>query len=125
MNLLLDTHIFIWWLKDDKRLSKKARDLIKSGQEIFISSASIWEAGIKIQIGKLDVDITKLVNAIEDEGFIELPITATHAAYVSKLSHYHRDPFDRILVAQAMSEPLHFLTVDEKLKSYSELIELV
>lgn len=125
MNLLLDTHIFIWWLKDDKRLSKKARELIKAGQQIYISSASIWEAAIKIQIGKLDVDINKLVKAIDSEGFVELPITATHAAFVTKLPDYHRDPFDRMLIAQAICEPLHFLTVDENIKPYSELVEFV
>lgn len=125
MNLLLDTHIFIWWLKNDDDLSKKARSLIRNAQEIYISSASIWEAGIKIQIGKLEVEINELVDAIESEGFLELPITASHAAYVAKLPPYHRDPFDRMLIAQALCEPLRFLTVDEKLKAYSELVELV
>ncbi|MBA3662272.1 MAG: type II toxin-antitoxin system VapC family toxin [Gammaproteobacteria bacterium] len=125
MNLLLDTHIFIWWLKDDKRLSKKARSLIKAAQSIYISSASIWEAGIKIKIGKLDADIDEVAAAIEKEGFLELPITAMHAAFVNQLPHYHRDPFDRMLIAQAISEPLRLLTVDEQLEPYSELVELV
>lgn len=125
MNLLLDTHVFIWWLSDDKHLSKKARSLIKNAQEIYISSASIWEAGIKIQIGRLNVEMNELVAAIENEGFLELPITTAHAAYVTTLPHHHRDPFDRMLIAQAICEPLRFLTVDEKLKEYSELVELV
>lgn len=125
MNVLLDTHLFIWWLKDDKRLSKKASTLISNAHEIFISSASIWEAGIKIQLGKLEVDINALVDSIEKEGFVALPITPLHASYVAKLPSHHRDPFDRMLIAQAICEPLHLLTVDEKLKAYSELVVLV
>ncbi|TAK75895.1 MAG: type II toxin-antitoxin system VapC family toxin [Gammaproteobacteria bacterium] len=125
MHLLLDTHIFIWWLKDDKSLSKKARMLIQEADEVYISSASIWEAAIKIQLGKLDVMIDVLAASIEKEGFIELPITAKHAMQTLQLSHHHRDPFDRILIAQAISEPLRFLTVDQKLEVYSDLVEMV
>lgn len=125
MHILLDTHIFLWWLKDDKHLSKRARSLIIGADEVYISSISIWEAVIKIQIGKLDAVIDDLVGAIEQQGFIELPPTAKHAAMVIDLPHYHRDPFDRILIAQAMSEPLRLLTVDEKLKPYSELVDIV
>jgi PIN domain nuclease of toxin-antitoxin system len=125
MHLLLDTHLFIWWLKDDRHLSKKARSMIIGADEIYISSASIWEAAIKIQLGKLDAEINDLVDSIESEGFLELPLKAKHAAIVSTLPDYHRDPFDRILVAQAICEPLRLLTADEKLKPYSELIEMV
>lgn len=125
MHLLLDTHIFIWWLKDDRSLSKKAGSLIKEAEQVYVSSASIWEAAIKIQLGKLDVEIDDLINSIESEGFLELPIIARHAAMVSQLPSHHRDPFDRILIAQAIAEPLRFLTVDEKLKKYSKLVELV
>ncbi len=125
MHLLLDTHIYIWWLKDDRHLSKKARAMIRAADEVYISSVSIWEAAIKIQIGKLDVVIDDLVASIENEGFIELPLMAKHAAMVTKLPHYHRDPFDRMLVAQAMDEPLRLVTADEKLKPYSELVDIV
>lgn len=125
MNLLLDTHILLWWLKDDKRLSKKARNMIRHAQEIYVSSASIWEAVIKVKLGKLTVDVDDLIEAIEEEGFLSLPITQLHAAYVFQLPDYHRDPFDKMLIAQAICEPLRFLTADETLKKYSELIELV
>lgn len=125
MHILLDTHLFIWWLKDDKNLTKKARILIRDAEEIYISSASIWEAAIKIQLGKLDIQINSLVDSINSEGFIELPISATHAAKVTDLILHHRDPFDRILIAQAMTEPLKFLTADVKLKQYSELVEII
>lgn len=125
MHLLLDTHVFIWWLADDENLSKKARTFIVDAEEVYISSASIWEAAIKAQLGKLEVNIDFLVESIESEGFIELPISIKHTAQISKLPNHHRDPFDRILVAQAMSEPLRLLTVDKTLKKYSELVEIV
>ena len=125
MHLLLDTHLFLWWLKNDRSLSVKARALITAAEEVYVSSASIWEAVIKVNLGKLQVDINVLASSIEAQGFCELPITAKHAALVSELTSYHRDPFDRILIAQALSEPLRFLTVDKQLKKYSELIELV
>ncbi len=125
VHLLLDTHVFLWWLKNESALSSKARTLIRDAEEVYISSASIWEAIIKVNLGKLDVDVNLLFNSIETEGFLELPITAQHAVYVSKLPNYHRDPFDRILIAQALSEPLRFLTVDKQLTRYSELVELI
>jgi len=125
MHILLDTHLFLWWLKDDRQLSKKARSIIIDADEVYISSVSIWEAAIKIQIGKLEIAINDLVNSIESEGFIELPLTAKQAANVTKLPHHHHDPFDRALVAQTMSVPLRLLTVDEKLRPYSELIDIV
>lgn len=125
MHVLLDTHIFIWWLNDDVRLSKKARLLIDDADDIYISSASIWEAAIKVQLGKLDVDIDLLASAIASEGFIELPVSVKHAASVLTLPHHHRDPFDRILIAQAVSEPLRFLTADTSLQAYSDLVNVV
>lgn len=125
MHVLLDTHLFIWWLNNDKNLSKKARQIIRDAEEVYISSASIWEAAIKVQLGKLNVNINSLVDLIESEGFIELPISAKHAAKIIELSLHHRDPFDRILIAQAISEPLRFLTGDATLKKYSELVDVV
>ena len=125
MNLLLDTHLFIWWLKDDKRLSKKARTLIIDADIVYVSSVSIWEAAIKIQLGKLDSDISVLAESIEKEGFVEFPLTVNQVTQVTRLPAYHRDPFDRMLIAQAISEPLRFLTADKVLKQYSELVDLV
>jgi len=125
MQILLDTHLFIWWLKDDSQLSKKARALIIDADIVYISSVSIWEAAIKIQLGKLDAKIKELIGAIEAEGFTELPLTSKQAAIVTELPPIHRDPFDRMLVAQALNEPLRLLTSDEVLKDYSELVEIV
>jgi PIN domain nuclease of toxin-antitoxin system len=125
MRLLLDTHVYLWWLQDHPTLSAGARELIVSANEVYISSASIWEASIKAAIGKLDVDVEDLVNEIERSGFRELPISAKHAAKVRTLPNIHHDPFDRLLVAQAICEPLKFLTHDSKLKAYSELVEVI
>ena len=125
MKLLIDTHIYLWWLQDSPKLTEKARAQIQDATEVYVSSASIWEATIKASIGKLSVDVDQLVAEISRSGFQELPITAAHAAMVVRLPDIHKDPFDRILIAQAMSEPLRFLTADAILNSYSELVELV
>ena len=98
MHFLLDTHVFIWWLTDDRQLSKKARSLIATADEVYVSSASIWEAAIKITLKKLEGNIDILVSSIQDEGFKELTITAQHAAQITTLPLHHRDPFDRILL---------------------------
>jgi PIN domain nuclease of toxin-antitoxin system len=125
MRLLLDTHVFLWAIKNDRRLSKTTRSKILNASEVYVSSASIWEAAIKVKLKKLDVDVDQLVDAIFESGFVELPITARHAATVCRLPDIHRDPFDRLLIAQAISEPLTFLTADAALKNYSDLVELV
>lgn len=125
MRILLDTHVYLWWLQDHPKLSKAARDRIVAASEVYVSSASIWEAAIKAGIGKLHADVKQLVIEIENSGFLELPISARHAAAVALLPDIHRDPFDRILVAQALCEPLRLLTADGKLSGYSELVELI
>lgn len=125
MRLLLDTHIFLWAIKNDRRLPKTTRSRILNASDVFVSSASIWEAVIKVQLKKLDVNIDQMIEAIAESGFAELPITARHAAAVSHLPDIHRDPFDRLLIAQAISEPLTFLTADTMLKNYSDLVTIV
>ncbi len=125
MRILLDTHVYLWWLQDHPKLSTAARAKIVSASEVHVSSASIWEATIKAGIGKLEVDVNQLVAEIENSGFQELPVLAKHAATVARLPDIHRDPFDRILVAQALCEPLRFLTADGILSRYSELVEVI
>jgi len=125
MQILLDTHVFIWWLKADPLLSKQARTTIIDADIVYVSSVSIWEAAVKIQLGKLEVNINELIAAIESEGFVELPLSAKQAATLIRLPLIHRDPFDRMLVAQAISEPLRLLTSDKILKNYSELVDIV
>lgn len=125
MRILLDTHVYLWWLQDHPKLSKTGRDRIVSASEVYVSSASIWEATIKTGIGKLEVDVQQLVTEIENSGFKELSISAKHAAAVARLPDIHRDPFDRILITQALCEPLRFLTADGILSRYSELVEVI
>jgi len=125
MRILLDTHLYLWWLQDHPHLSAEARARILDATEVYVSSASIWEAAIKAGLGKLNADVEELVREIERCGFCELQISARHAAAVRSLPSIHNDPFDRLLIAQAISEPLRLLTHDSKLKDYSPLVEIV
>ena len=125
MRLLLDTHIFLWAVSGSGQLKPHARQLISSADDVFISSASIWEIAIKARLGKVTADPDELVLAIDRSGFQELPVRAAHAAMVGRLDMHHNDPFDRLLVAQAISEPLRLLTADAALKPYSELVLLI
>ncbi|MDF3839008.1 type II toxin-antitoxin system VapC family toxin [Cupriavidus basilensis] len=125
MRLLLDTHIYLWVVTDDRRLSKAARKLIADADDVFVSSASIWEASIKAGLGKLDADVNQLVSAIETSGFSELPVRAVHGAAVRDLPDIHRDPFDRLLIAQAICEPLRLVTADGHLAGYTDLVVTV
>jgi PIN domain nuclease of toxin-antitoxin system len=125
MRLLLDTHIFLWVVTDDHRLTRTARELILDADVVFVSSTSIWEASIKTCLGKLDADVNLLVSEIAASGFAELPVRATHAAMVRDLPDIHRDPFDRLLVAQAMLEPLRLVTADGQLSKYTDLVIVI
>ncbi len=125
MRVLLDTHIFLWAVAGSPSLKAAARRQIESAEAAYVSAASIWEIAIKARLGKIEADADELVGAIEDSGFIELPVRAAHAAGVARLPPLHNDPFDRLLVAQAMAEPLRLLTADPVLVPYSELVMLV
>jgi PIN domain nuclease of toxin-antitoxin system len=120
--LLLDTHILYWWFYEHQKVSQEAFEVIKSADEVFFSAASIWEIAIKVRLGKMTADPLKIIHWTGQNDFIELPILSRHGAVVATLPMHHTDPFDRLLVAQAISEPLHLLTVDSKLKPYSELV---
>lgn len=125
MKLLLDTQIYLWFLADSRRLSKRARGQIRDAREVFVSAASIWEIAIKVGLGKLDCDTSDVVDGIKGSGFVELPIVAMHGARVTKLPAHHRDPFDRLLIAQAICESTRLLTADATLTRYSDLVECV
>ncbi|UVE43596.1 type II toxin-antitoxin system VapC family toxin [Pseudomonas chlororaphis] len=125
MRVLLDTHILLWALSDDPKLSAKARKLIESAAEVYISAASFWEMAIKVSLGKLDVDLEQIREYCLASGFIELAITSEHAIAVKDLEHHHRDPFDRLIVATAISEPMKLLTADPLVAKYSSLAILV
>lgn len=118
MNLLLDTHIALWWLADDPSLSKAARDHIGDTRNlVFVSAATVWEVSIKAAIGKLAVDESWL-DALLEDGIQQLPIRWNHAEGVRRLPTIHRDPFDRLLIAQAMDERLTIVTADETIPTY-------
>lgn len=125
MRLLLDTHVYLWVVTDSPRLTPAARRMIELAEQTFVSAASIWEIGIKARLGKIDADPDELVAAIERSGFMELPVRAVHAAAAARLPLHHNDPFDRLLVAQAVTEPLGLLTADAVLAAYSDLVVVV
>lgn len=125
MRLLLDTHIFLWAIAGAAALKASHRRIIADADEVFVSAASIWEASIKVRLGKLQADPAELANAIGTSGFSELPVRASHAAAVARLALHHNDPFDRLLVAQALLEPLRLMTVDVVLAQYSDLVMVV
>jgi PIN domain nuclease of toxin-antitoxin system len=125
MRLLLDTHVFLWALAGSRELKAPARRLIESADEVHVSAASIWEIAIKSRLGKIDADPAEVVEAIEPAGFVELPVRATHAKGVATLPAHHSDPFDRILIAQALAEPLRLVTADHLLGRYSDLVILL
>ena len=122
MRLLLDTHIFCWSFYEPERLSRTAFKVIRGAEQVFVSSASIWEVAIKVRLGKMNADPQELFEQIEANGIHELPVWSKHALLVASLPMHHTDPFDRLLIAQAMSEPMHLLTADAQFKPYSELV---
>jgi PIN domain nuclease of toxin-antitoxin system len=124
VRLLLDTHLLLWALGSPARLPERARELIMN-EEVFVSAASIWEIGIKAALGKLHADPAEVLATLEPAGFKELPVTGTHAAGVARLPAHHRDPFDRLLVAQALTEPMRLLTNDSALAAYGEMVMII
>lgn len=122
--ILLDTHLLLWAFAAPERLPIRARKRIDVS-EVFVSAASIWEVSIKASLGKIHADASLLLAEIEPAGFTLLPISGDHAVAVGLLPSIHRDPFDRMLVAQARTEPLILLTNDAALARYGEGIEVV
>jgi PIN domain nuclease of toxin-antitoxin system len=117
---LLDTHILLWWLCNSPRLHPQIRKLIANpDNEIYISSASVWEASIKRALGKLEFDDEELLTAIEASGFREIAMTVRHGIIAGGLPRYHDDPFDRMLIAQAQVEGFSIITHDAKFKDYN------
>jgi PIN domain nuclease of toxin-antitoxin system len=128
MRLLLDTHVLLWAITNDSRLQGEARATVEDGgNDVIFSVASIWEIAIKAALGRADFvrQPTAIAQAARDTGFVELPIHSSAAALVAGLLLHHRDPFDRLLVAQAMTEPAILYTADHQLGAYSELVVCV
>lgn len=119
MRLLLDTHVVLWWLADDRKLSKDARTMIADvNHEVLVSAASVWEVSIKSALRRIEIELDDLEEAIVKSGFEPLPITVQHAVRVGRLPDVHRDPFDRMLVAQAGIEELRLVTHDRVFERY-------
>jgi len=128
MRLLLDTHVLLWALSTPKHLSKEARSEIENpANDVMFSAASIWEIAIKWALKRSDFRVTpgEILAAAIESGLRELPVGSTAAAHVTALPAHHRDPFDRLLIAQAVTEPALLYTVDPQLEIYSELVHRI
>lgn len=128
MRLLLDTHVLLWALMEPERLEPPGRELLEApGNDVMFSAASIWEVAIKAALDRSDFRVSpaEIAGAAVDSGFAELPVRADAASRVAALPPLHRDPFDRLLVAQAMAEPARLLTTDRQLAAYSELVHVL
>jgi PIN domain nuclease of toxin-antitoxin system len=128
MRILVDTRILLWVQLEPQKLSQKARELLTApGQRLFFSAASIWEIAIKAQFKRANFSASPLAIAAAAvaSGFTELPVRAEAAARISELPLHHGDPFDRLLIAQALTEPAHLLTADAQLAHYSDLVTVV
>ena len=120
MRCLLDTHVLLWWIEDHPRLSTRARALITDpANEIVVSAATIWEAAIKRALGKLRFETPVLLESLDRGRIGVLSITAEHALAAGDLPRHHADPFDRMLVAQAIAERMTLISGDQQLRSYA------
>ena len=122
MRVLLDTHVFLWWVTNNSRLSPHARDVISTGgNEVFVSAASGWEIAIKSRLGRIQLPENPeqfIPEQLVSNGFKSLPVLLGHALHVYTLPDHHRDPFDRMLVAQGQIEHLPIITTDPQIARY-------
>ncbi|MDE0203413.1 MAG: type II toxin-antitoxin system VapC family toxin [Rhodospirillaceae bacterium] len=115
--LLLDTHAFIWWRSAPTRFGPAARQAIAEAETVYVSMASAWEAAIKVSIGKLKLDVP-FEDGVTESGFRPLPIGFRHIDHLAALPYFHRDPFDRMLIAQALTDGLTIVTDDRRIANY-------
>jgi PIN domain nuclease of toxin-antitoxin system len=121
VTVLLDTHTVLWWLADDDRLPDSARETIKNaGEAAYVSAASVWEIAIKRELGKLEITDDWYSSILQD--FAALPMSAEHARRAGELPTHHRDPFDRMLVAQALTENLTLVAADPAFALYGAAV---
>ena len=122
MRLLLDTHVLLWWIDDDPRLSRRSRSLISHADTVLVSVASVWEIAIKAGLGKLEVrpNLRRyLLRQFARNEFELLPVLFEHAVAIRDLPLHHRDPFDRLLIAQSLTERLVLISHDARMKAYA------
>lgn len=128
MNLLLDTHVALWAITDSPKLTQQARDLIQAPKTtVWVSAANIWGIAIKYTLGRGDMPVSgqDAVRYFQESGYRFLPVDVDHALAVESLPAHHQDPFDRILVAQALVEPMRLMTHDPLIARYSDTIIVV
>ena len=120
MRILLDTHALLWWLSDDESIGEKARSQIADPENIIVvSAASLWEIAIKQGLGKVVADLAEIEREIAHQGMMRMGIEADHLIELVALPNHHRDPFDRMLVAQARAEDMLLMTADTQIAAYS------
>lgn len=128
MRLLLDTQLAVWWQIDSRRVPAQVRQLVQDTDgPVYLSRASLWELAIKFSLGRLKLDLPQFCKRVVEDGFEWLDITEEHLLVVAKLTVHddHKDPFDRLLVAQSLTEPLILLTADAKLERYGSTVRVV
>ena len=122
MKYLLDTHAFLWFVSEDNRLSSKAQSIIKNSRnDIYFSAVSAWEMSIKIRLGRLSIEEELepfIIKQLSENNFSTLSITIFHSIYTSKLPDIHKDPFDRMIVAQSQVEDMPLISKDKNIKKY-------
>lgn len=119
MKLLLDTHVLLWWLADDARLGSRARALIADpANDVLVSAVSLWEIAVKTRVGKLVASLDDVLDAVRENGFLRLGLEDAHLRVLMGLALHHRDPFDHLLVAQALAEGAVFCSGDADVGRY-------
>lgn len=120
MRLLLDTHVLLWWVAGDRRLGKALRDIITDvDNDVAVSAATFWELAIKQTLGRIDIDLEDLLGAVRADAFEEVPIGFAHTLRLRSLPAHHRDPFDRMLIAQSIAEGRRLVTRDASIQAYA------
>ena len=120
MRLLLDTHALLWWLSDDAQLGKPVRDLIADpANDVLVSVVSLWEIQVKVRVGKLTADMHEILKEIEAQAFDLLQISGAHILQLGSLPMHHKDPFDHLLIAQAIVEEAIFVSEDRRIPDYA------
>jgi len=126
VKVLLDTHVFLWALTKSEKLTKKAANLITNPEnQVLISAATLWEVAIKKSIGRIEFVPEQLIDYIHKSGYEQLPVTFDHCTVLADLPLHHRDPFDRMLVAQSIFEPAVLVTHDQTLSQYNCTVMVV